>query len=66
MGPWQDKMQLLPLNRDAFLMEWPGVISPGQVEVAEFDIGPDGKAWSMKLSWDGGQEFVRVEQKTGQ
>jgi CubicO group peptidase (beta-lactamase class C family) len=66
MGPWQAKMQLLPLNRDAFMMKWPGVISSGQLEVAEFAIGPDGKAWSMRLTWDGGQEFVRVPPKAGE
>jgi len=66
MGPWQVKMKLLPFNRDTFVMEWPLILNPADQETAEFAIGADGKAQSMRLSWDGGQEFVRVEQKAGQ
>lgn len=63
MGPWKIKMRLKHLNRDAFLMLWPPIIDERNPETAEFSVGPDGRVESMKLSWDGGQKFVRLESK---
>ena len=36
---------------------------PADFAAAVFTIGPDGRALSLSVDWDGGTEFKRVEDK---
>lgn len=58
MGPKQKKVRLQPWDRDTFSFSW-----LDDLDSAVFTIGPDGRAQSLFLDWDGGTEFKRVAAK---
>ena len=60
LGEPQQKVLLLPFDRDSFTFTY-GMDLAG----ARFAIGPDGRAMSLSVDWDGGTEFTRVEEKPG-
>ena len=60
LGVRQQKVLLQPFDRDSFTFTY-GMDLDG----ARFAIGPDGRAQSLSVDWDGGTEFKRVEGKPG-
>ena len=60
LGVHQHKVWLQPFDRDSFTFTW-----PVDLEVAVFNIGPDGRALRLSLSLDGVAEFERVGEKPG-
>ena len=58
LGVNQQKVLLQPFDRDSFTFTW-----PSDLEAAVFAIGPDGRAQSLSVGWDGGTEFKRMEEK---
>jgi len=58
VGPNKRKVLLQPFDRDSFSMDW-----PADFAAAVFSLGPDGRALSLSVGWDGGTEFKRVEDK---
>lgn len=58
LGLHQQKVLLQPLDRDSFTFTW-----PMDINTAVFAIGPDNRAQSLSVNWDGGTEFKRVEDK---
>lgn len=60
IGLNQKKVLLQPFDRDSFTFAWPFA---DDFTPAVFSIGPDGRALSLSLGWDGVTEFKRVEDK---
>jgi CubicO group peptidase (beta-lactamase class C family) len=60
LGVNQQKVWLQPFDRDSFTFTW-----PMDSDAAVFVIGPDGRAMSLSMDWDGGAEFKRLEAKPG-
>jgi len=58
LGVNQQKVWLQPFDRDSFNFTW-----PSELDAAVFVIGPDGRALSLSVGWDGGTEFKRLEEK---
>ncbi len=55
LGVNKQKVLLKPFDRDNFTFTW-----PFEENGAAFTIGPDNRAQSLSLDWDGGTEFKRV------
>jgi hypothetical protein len=60
LGMHRHKVWLHPFDRDSFTFTW-----PLDLEVAVFNIGPDGRALRLSLDLDGVAEFERVGEKPG-
>ena len=60
LGVHRQKVFLQPFDRDSFTFTY-GMDLDG----ARFAIGPDGRALSLSVDWDGDTEFKRVEEKPG-
>ncbi len=62
-GPKGVKAALAPWDRDTFKFTWPDAGDTDDLNLAVFTIGPDGRAQSLALNWDGTTEFKRVAAK---
>ena len=58
LGLHKQKVLLQPFDRDSFTFNW-----PDEAITTVFTIGPDNRAQSFSVDWDGGTEFKRVEDK---
>jgi CubicO group peptidase (beta-lactamase class C family) len=58
LGMQKQKVLLQPFDRDSFTFSWLSDLSG-----AVFTIGPDNRAQSLSVDWDGGTEFKRAEDK---
>ena len=58
LGVNQQKVWLQPFDRDSFTFTL-----ATDLNAAVFAIGPDGRAMSLSVDWDGGTEFKRMEEK---
>lgn len=68
MGPKHMKLSLRPWDRDIFQFYfppyWQDKGDSTDLSLAAFRIGPDGRAQSMTVNWEGGpEEFTRLEEK---
>jgi CubicO group peptidase (beta-lactamase class C family) len=59
LGVPKQKVLLQPFDRDNFTFTWP----LSEENRAAFSIGDDNQAQSLKIDWEGGPVFKRVEKK---